>query len=100
MSVGGVRGGQRRPTGGHGGRARQQPPHVLSNLQSLLLHTAPTLPQYSSQVGAARCAYLRPNARAGRSSYNALPLPLCVQWDDSENPCSATPSFFTLRDLW
>lgn len=49
---------------------RLQQPHVLSNLQSVLLHAAPTVPAFTAQ------------------------------YDDLDTPSTTAGSYFTLQDLW
>ncbi|EFN52975.1 hypothetical protein CHLNCDRAFT_58690 [Chlorella variabilis] len=60
---------------------RQHQPSVLSNLQSVLLHGAPTVPVFATQ----------PQGRSQRS------MPPCLQYGALDSPSS---SYFTLHDLW
>lgn len=91
--------------------ARQ--PSVLSNLQSLLLHGAPTVPLFTQTVrGPLRASQLLPRP-AGPCSWpatNGHPSPTAprpaaappaaaAQSLDADTP-SSTSTYFKLQDLW
>jgi hypothetical protein len=95
-----------RPQGGR--QPRQQQPQVLSNLQSLLLHAAPTLPQYSQVRGRLAACGL---PRSSPASFRAPLPPACLsqlpdrpalQLGELDHPSSSSGggAYFTLQDLW
>ena len=94
-----------RPQGGR--QPRQQQPQVLSNLQSLLLHAAPTLPQYSQVRGRLAACGL---PRSSPASFCAPLPPACLthlpdrpalQLGELDHPSSSSGgAYFTLQDLW
>ena len=71
---------------------------MLGNLQSLLLHAAPTLPQYA-QVRLAKNGLPRPSPPPARPAQ--LPDRPALQLGELDHPASSCGgAYFTLQDLW